>query len=725
MTSRDRELLDRWTTAGDAQAFDTLVSVYSGLVFSACRRVLRDERAAEDMTQECFLQLAYKTPEIRTSLGAWLHKVATRQSLNEARHETRLKRREQEYSESTSLSVEMGWDDIQVFIDEAVDALPDDLRVPIVASFLERKTHAVIATEMGLGRSTVSQRIEKGINAIRDELKENGVKVASTSLAGMLTAQAVEAAPVGLAAALAKIALAGEGVHVVKGGVTGGGLFGGSSLVTGLVITTVLTMIGIGAWLTSEIWPTDDARLEEPSQAVRDLGTVKNVEDETFAAPEIKIDDQAMNVSGPSTRGLSGQRERGTGTAESKADDGVKNTVQGRLVDSARNVGIPDATMEVYAKGDPQRSLLSVLTGADGSFLFDPLDPGVYELVPGNLTAYPETKQKRTRVEFQIGNVEFTPVIQDVLLSRGGSMKGYVYLGEKPLVNAHVEVWSTAEEGFLEPFDIYTDAEGHYSVEGLGNFRGAFQPRRTRANGTRHNGLGVPAEIKSNEVTEANFDFIDGTATIEGTIYYENVNTPVQASLKIYFGWMEDGHYIEEQILAKTDSEGFYVAEGLPAGLAEMHIRPTGVGSGVRRIEKVTLKPGQRAFKDIVISDVKVHARVKNIWSGTQELFVFAFPGEEDIQLRGVEDFVIMRDKMVAVQQYGVQQSGTFSGLLKGLKPGRYTITATAWPCAYDGIATREYGYENLARDLQLVSEFITIKETDQDINLDLVLPSR
>ena len=54
MTPMDRELLDRWTRSKDAKAFDSLVTAYSGLVYSACRRVLQDERAAEDIRRTSF-----------------------------------------------------------------------------------------------------------------------------------------------------------------------------------------------------------------------------------------------------------------------------------------------------------------------------------------------------------------------------------------------------------------------------------------------------------------------------------------------------------------------------------------------------------------------------------------------------------------------------------------------------------------------------------------------
>jgi RNA polymerase sigma factor (sigma-70 family) len=725
MTPRDRELLERWTSSKDAQAFDSLVTAYSALVYSACRRVLRDERAAEDMTQECFLQLAYKTPEIRTSLGAWLHKVATRQSLNEVRREMRLKRRERQYSEESKLSVELGWDDVQVFVDEAVEELPDELRIPVVASFLERKSHASIAKEMGLGRSTVSQRIDRGIHTLRDRLKEKGVTATSASLAAMLTANAVEAAPAGLAAVLGKIALAGEGVKVAKG-LAGGSIFGGSPLLAGLAVSALLAVLAIGIWFstvrvsprsaTSELVNKPPAIIEEPNErneiATEGVGVISEEPNE-----EIEMDASGIGTGIVGTSGAS---------AATQSTEVVTNSVQGRVYDSSTNVGIPNVVVDVYEAGDIERKVLSSNTAADGSFLMDGLTAGTYELIPAHVQAYPGTKQKGMKIEFEIVDVAFSPVIQDIEFTRGGTMTGYVYLGNEPMRNASLEVWSTPQEGILEPFTITTDSEGHYAATGLTDFRGTLQPRRTRPNGTSHNGLIIlAAEVSSNKVTETNFEFIQGKASIAGTVFYENMDTPVQASIKVHFGWMQEGEYNEEQIFARTDENGYFVAEGLPPGEAEMHIRPSGVGGGIRRIETVYLNPGERLLKDVVISAVKVQAEVTNIPPGTVELFVVAHPGEREVKLESVADFMEIRDTMAAVQQYYPENTATnYSGLLKGLKPGTYTISASAWPASYDQGAIRAYGgFEKFFKDLRNVSKFVTISETDQDIEIDLELP--
>ena len=55
---------------------------YSGSVYAACLRILANPSEAEDVAQECFVRLAERRADIRTSLAGWLHRVATRRAVD-------------------------------------------------------------------------------------------------------------------------------------------------------------------------------------------------------------------------------------------------------------------------------------------------------------------------------------------------------------------------------------------------------------------------------------------------------------------------------------------------------------------------------------------------------------------------------------------------------------------------------------------------------------------
>ena len=56
--STDSALLERWSTRRDVEAFTELVSRHSAMVYTTCKRILQNDADAEDVSQECFIELA-------------------------------------------------------------------------------------------------------------------------------------------------------------------------------------------------------------------------------------------------------------------------------------------------------------------------------------------------------------------------------------------------------------------------------------------------------------------------------------------------------------------------------------------------------------------------------------------------------------------------------------------------------------------------------------------
>src|SRR5262245_39266405 len=78
----DAELLRRFATTRDAAAFELLVRRHADAVWSAGRRVLRNEADAEDAFQATFVVLARRAGNIREGcVGGWLYRVAVNASL--------------------------------------------------------------------------------------------------------------------------------------------------------------------------------------------------------------------------------------------------------------------------------------------------------------------------------------------------------------------------------------------------------------------------------------------------------------------------------------------------------------------------------------------------------------------------------------------------------------------------------------------------------------------
>ena len=89
----DGQLLERYALHDGEEAelaFATLVARHGAMVWCTCRAVLRDDHDAGDAFQAAFLVLVRKARSlwVRDSLGPWLHRVALRAALGQARGES-------------------------------------------------------------------------------------------------------------------------------------------------------------------------------------------------------------------------------------------------------------------------------------------------------------------------------------------------------------------------------------------------------------------------------------------------------------------------------------------------------------------------------------------------------------------------------------------------------------------------------------------------------------
>ena len=236
MNGSDRAFLERWITRRDADAFRSIVLCYSSMVYGTCRRLLQNPTDAEDATQECFEVLAQtrRLPN-KESLGPWLHGVATRQSLQRLRSDTRRRIRETRYARENDSRVQGDWDDVYQYVDEAIAELPEKLRAPVIAYYLVGKSQTEIARACGITQQAVSYRISKGVEQVGSLLKKRGVIVATAILSTLLSANLASAMspPASLAASLGKLGL----VHSAKSAVTATVSHAGSAGVLGGVLT--------------------------------------------------------------------------------------------------------------------------------------------------------------------------------------------------------------------------------------------------------------------------------------------------------------------------------------------------------------------------------------------------------------------------------------------------------------------------------------------------------
>jgi RNA polymerase sigma factor (sigma-70 family) len=190
----DRDLLAAYESERGQAAFTELMRRHGPMVLRTCRRVLGRGPDAEDAFQATFVLLARKARQLGReaagplSLGGWLHRVAYRTAVNVLTGATRRRVRERQASPMSHPDpiTEATWNEVRPILDAELDALPDDARRLLILCYLQGKTHAEAAVELGLPLGSVAWRLEKARVLLAERLVRRGITVSASLLAVLL-----------------------------------------------------------------------------------------------------------------------------------------------------------------------------------------------------------------------------------------------------------------------------------------------------------------------------------------------------------------------------------------------------------------------------------------------------------------------------------------------------------------------------------------------------------
>jgi RNA polymerase sigma-70 factor, ECF subfamily len=180
----DRALMQQ-VVAADEAAFASFYRRFSPGVFSMIYEILRDQKEAEDVLQESFVQMWKKAatyePE-RSSVFTWAVMISRNRAIDRVRARQRRARTAEAAAAEAAVTPQeevpradevMGSNEQRDRVRLALSQLPEAQRHAIDLAFFGGLTQAEISTQLDAPLGTVKARIRRGLLALRDVLSSS------------------------------------------------------------------------------------------------------------------------------------------------------------------------------------------------------------------------------------------------------------------------------------------------------------------------------------------------------------------------------------------------------------------------------------------------------------------------------------------------------------------------------------------------------------------------
>jgi RNA polymerase sigma factor (sigma-70 family) len=267
---KDIDLIREFVDGGSEAAFAELVQRHINFVYSVALRYVGQAQDAQDVTQAVFTILAQKAASLRdrTTLTGWLYETTRFTGARLARTNARRHTREQKaFMQSTldNSDTDVVWRQVAPLLEEAMARLGEKDRALLALRFSENKSVAETAALLGIQEWAASKRSTRALDKLRKFFAHHGIHSTTETLAGAISANSVQTAPVALAkivtaAALAKsAATSGSTLTFAKAA-----FFALKTKAAVVTMTAAALIIGAGAYILAEATP----RLPSASQDV-------------------------------------------------------------------------------------------------------------------------------------------------------------------------------------------------------------------------------------------------------------------------------------------------------------------------------------------------------------------------------------------------------------------------------------------------------------------------
>ncbi len=259
----DHTLLRQYAEQNSETAFAALVARHVDKVYSVALRHTRNAQAV-------FVILAKKSGRLgaKVILAGWLYETARLTAVTFIRSEIRRAHREQEAHMQTALNENDAdaWPHIAPLLDDALAGLSAADRHAVVLRYFDGKSLGEVGAALGASEDAAKKRVTRAVDKLRGFFTKRGVTLTATVLTTAISANSVQAAPLGLAATVTATAVKGAVVSgstltLIKGALK---VMAWTKMKTAIVVGVGAVLVGTGVYKAQQV-----AKLREQNQTLQ------------------------------------------------------------------------------------------------------------------------------------------------------------------------------------------------------------------------------------------------------------------------------------------------------------------------------------------------------------------------------------------------------------------------------------------------------------------------
>ncbi len=287
MTESDLELLGQYAREGAESAFTELVHRHVNLVYSAALRQVRSPQLAEEVAQSVFTDLARNAQRLApdTNLTAWLYQVTRRTAIDVVRRESRRQLREQIATEMNAMNATAeDWTRIEPLLDEAMEALDAADRTAVLLRYFENRSFREVGETLGTTDDAAQKRVSRAVERLREFFSKQGVTVGASGLVAVISSNAVQAAPAGLAITISTASTIGATSAVAATTATVTKVIAMTTLQKSLIATVIVVAAGAGIYQarhTSQLRQANEVLEAKRADLAQQVESLKRDREET------------------------------------------------------------------------------------------------------------------------------------------------------------------------------------------------------------------------------------------------------------------------------------------------------------------------------------------------------------------------------------------------------------------------------------------------------------